>query len=71
MTPINNNVLERFHSTWRERDKVMRGLFDDGSAERMLEHYRTFYNYIRPHMSLDNKTLAEVAGIDVAEGKNR
>ncbi len=35
--PINNNKLERFHGTWRERDKVMRGLEQDRTTQAMLK----------------------------------
>lgn len=68
---INNNKLERFHGTWRERDKVMRGLKTDATTEEMLENYRTYYNFIRPHMGLNGKTPAEVAKIDLELEKNR
>ena len=69
--PINNNKVERFHGTWRERDKVMRGMHRKETAEQMLENYRTYYNFIRKHQSLDNKTPAEVANIDLDIGKNK
>ncbi len=68
---INNNKLERYHGTWRERDKVMRGLNRDATAEQMLNHYRTYYNFIRPHIALGDKTPAEVANIDLDIGKNK
>ena len=67
---INNNKLERFHGTWRERDKVMRGLKTFKTTEQMLEFYRAYYNFIRPHQALDNKTPAEVAGIDLGIDNN-
>ncbi len=67
---INNNKLERFHGTYRERDKVMRGLCNDNTAEQMLENYRTYYNFIRTHQTL-GKTPAEMADIDLELGKNR
>jgi len=66
---INNNKLERFHGTWKERNKVMRGLCKDATAEQMLENYRTYYNFIRGHSTLDGHTPAETAGIDLALGK--
>ena len=67
---INNNTLERYHGTWRERDKVMRGLKGDVTTSKMLEHYRTYYNFIREHSEL-GKTPSEEAGIDLTNGKNR
>ncbi len=61
----NNNIVERLHGTVRERTKVMRGLDNDESAEKMMEANRTYYNYLRPHMALDGKTPAEKARIDL------
>jgi len=37
----------------------------------MLENYRTYYNFIWKHSTLNRKKPSEVAGIDIAEGKNR
>jgi transposase-like protein len=69
--PINNNVLERYHGTYRERDKIMRGLQNGQTAKQMNENMRIYYNYIREHTALDGKTPAEMAGIDLTHGKNR
>ena len=69
--PINNNKLERFHGTWRERDKVMRGLQSDKTTEQMLDHYRTYYNFIRPHASLNGRTPSEMAGVTINLGRNK
>lgn len=37
----------------------------------MLENYRTYYNFIRPYMALNEKTPAEVANIDLDIGKSK
>ena len=68
---INNNVLERYHGTYRERNKVMRGLENNTTAKQMNDNIRTYYNFIREHTALDNKTPAEMAGIDLHLGRNR
>jgi hypothetical protein len=36
----------------------------------VLECYEIYHNYIRPHMALKGKTLAEAAGIEV-KGQNK
>ncbi len=61
----NNNLVERFNGTVRERVKVMRGLGNDESAQRMVDGHKLYYNYIRPHQSLNGKTPAEKAGIEL------
>jgi len=68
---INNNILERYHGTYRERDKVMRGLEGKETASQMLENYRTYYNFVRKHSALDNKTPSEIAGINLNLGRNK
>jgi putative transposase len=59
----NTNRIERFHSTLKERTKVMRGLKSTATARQFLDGWLVHYNYFRPHMSLHDKTPAEVAGI--------
>lgn len=49
----NNNVVERLHGTVRDRDEVMRGLDNDESAPKIIDGFRIYYNFIRPHMNLN------------------
>jgi transposase-like protein len=59
-----HNYIERFHSTLKERTKVMRGLKTIKTARLFLDSWLIHYNFFfRPHMSLKDKTPAEVAGI--------
>ncbi len=67
----NNNVMERYHGTVRERDKVMRGLKSNKSARIIHNGIKDYYNFIRPHQGLDGKTPAEVAGIEMGLNDNR
>jgi len=59
----NNNMVERLHGTIRQRNKVMRGLDDEGTAQTMMDGLRIYYNFMRPHMALDGKTPAQKARI--------
>jgi len=59
-------LIERFHSTLKSRTKVMRGLKSRESADLILSGWLAFYNYLRPHESLDNKTPAEKASVKFA-----
>ncbi len=65
----NNNIVERLNGTVRERLKVMRGLDHDESAQKLIDGKRLNYNYLRPHQSLNGKTPAEKAGIDLQLGE--
>ncbi len=60
----NTKKIERFHSTLKQRTKVMRGLKNIETAHDFIEGWLVHYNYLRPHTALDDKTPAEVAGID-------
>jgi len=60
----NTQLIERFHSTLKQRTKVMRGLKNIQSALDFMDGFYVHYNYLRPHTFLGDKTPAEVAGID-------
>jgi len=57
-------LIERFHSTLKERTKVMRGLKSIDTANQFMDGFIAYYNYMRPHETLDGKTPAEEAGIE-------
>ncbi len=67
----NNNKVERFHNTFRERDKVMRGFKSKHSTEILSEGFRTYYNFIKPHMGISNLTPAQASGISLHLDRNR
>jgi len=60
----NTQLIERFHETLKQRTKVMRGLKNLESAHDFIDGWLVHYNYIRPHTSLNDRTPAEVAGIN-------
>lgn len=64
----NNNKMERFNGSFRDREKTMRGLKKRRTP--ILEGMQVYYNYCRPHMALDGRTPAEACGIKV-EGENK
>jgi transposase-like protein len=68
---VNNNPIERFHGTVRERGKVMRALKQDAPTNQIIEGFRIYYNFIRPHMALNGLTPAEVANIRLQLGQNK
>jgi transposase-like protein len=60
-----NNMVERLHGTLKDRTKPMRGLKSFESTKLLLEGYAVHYNCVRPHQSLDNKTPAQAARMDI------
>jgi transposase-like protein len=68
---VNNNRIERFHNTVRERNKIMRGLCNRKTATTFNNTYKAYYNHIRVHTALDGKTPAQAAGIKLGLGRNR
>jgi hypothetical protein len=57
--------MERLHGTIRQRNKVMRGLDEESTAQTMMNGMRIYYNFIRPRMALNgskraNRTLLSI-----------
>jgi transposase-like protein len=57
-----NNRIERMNGTLRERVKVQRGWKKVKTP--LAEGNRIQYNFVKPHMALEGKTPAQVAGLD-------
>jgi hypothetical protein len=49
----------------------MKGLKDEPTARTIIDGFRIYYNFIRPHMALKGKTPAEKAGIRISIDRNR
>ncbi len=54
-----NNVIERMHGSFREREKVMRGI--KSMETPIFLGNQIYYNFIRPHEALEGRTPAEIA----------
>jgi len=61
--PVNNNKMERFYGTLKERAKLTLHFNNEGGANLFAKGFATHYNYIRGHMALGGRTPAEAAGL--------
>jgi transposase-like protein len=68
---INNNILEAFNGQFKAWYKPKRGFNTFESANRLIATYIFFYNFIRPHSSLNGLTPAQVAGAQYSERQRR
>ena len=57
----NNDMVERLHGMIGQRNKVMRGLVDEQSAQTMMDGLGIYYNFMRPHVALNGQTPAQSA----------
>ncbi|MBU5537130.1 MAG: DDE-type integrase/transposase/recombinase [Candidatus Aenigmarchaeota archaeon] len=62
---INNNLIEKFHGSIRERDKVLRGFKEDYAAQNILNGFSIYYNFIRPHIGLNGFTPAQISNVNL------
>ena len=58
-----NQNIERMNGTVRERTKVMRGYGGEDTAQIIQDGERFYYNHIRPHMSLNMRTPAQISNL--------
>lgn len=59
------NIIERFQGTIKERTKVIWGFKSLDTARLILSGFLINYNFFRQHISLKNRTPAEVAGVKI------
>jgi len=62
-----NNIIERYHNSFRERDKIIRGFKSNQTAQTLINGYRLYYNFIRNHQGLGT-TPSNKAGLWNLEG---
>ena len=65
-----NQKVERLNGVFRDRERVMHGMDNKDSAQKLIDAYRIHYNFVRNHGSI-GKTPAEQAGIKLDLGQNK
>lgn len=65
-----NSKVERLNGTIRDREKVMRGMNKNATAQKIIEAMRIYYNFCRQHSKLKT-TPAERAGIQLELKPNK
>lgn len=57
-----NHKIERLHNTFRDRTKIMRGFHGSlESARAIMKGMEIYYNFVRRHQGIENKTPQEEA----------
>ena len=57
-----NHKIERLHNTIRDRTKIMRGFHGSLESEKaIMKGMEIYYNFVRKHQGIDNKTPQEEA----------
>jgi putative transposase len=55
--------IERFHETLKDRTKIFKAFRDTETLIQFTDGWLIYYNYFKPHQSLDGKTPAEEAHV--------
>jgi putative transposase len=65
-----NNMVERLQGTIRERNKVLRALKNQ-NENSVVDGFKIYYNFIRPHQALNGLTPAQVANLNLSLDQNK
>lgn len=63
-TGESTSEIERFHGTLKDRTKVIRSFKDLETLIQFTDGWLVYYNYFKPHTSLNGKTPAEEAHLN-------
>ena len=61
----NNNIIERYHGTHKDRTKSMRGMKTMKGIQTYNMGFKNYYNFVKPHLGLNGLTPAQVSGLNV------
>lgn len=68
---VSNNLIESFHHQFKAWYKTKQGFNSFESANNLISMFIFFYNFVRPHSSLNGLTPAQVAGLNLTEREKK
>lgn len=68
---ISNNIIESFHHQFKAWYRTKQGFNSFASANNLISMFVFFFNFVRPHSSLDGLTPAQVAGLSLSKREKR
>lgn len=68
---ISNNLIECFNKQFKAWYKTKQGFSSFQSANNLISMFVFFFNFVRPHSSLDGLTPAQVAGLKLTKKQKR
>lgn len=64
---ISNNLIESFHKQFKAWYKTKQGFNSYESANNLITMFVFFFNFVRPHLALNDLTPAQVAGLSLSK----
>ena len=68
---ISNNIIEAFNKQFKSWYKTKQGFCSFDSANNLISMFVFFFNFVRPHSSLNDLTPAQVAGLSLSSSQKR
>ncbi len=68
---ISNNIIESFHHQFKAWYRTKQGFNSFDSANNLISMFVFFFNFVRPHSSLNGLTPAQVAGLKLSPREKR
>ena len=68
---ISNNLIESFHHQFKAWYRTKQGFKSFKSANNLISMFIFFYNFVRPHSSLNGLTPAQVAGLSLTNKEKK
>lgn len=64
-------IMERLNGNIKQRFKVTRGMYDLSTSQKLFNFWQAYYNFIRPHVSLNGATPDASMGLNLGLSGNK